>query len=289
MSVLERGSTIGGSSVRWSKGIWVKVFHILVFLIVGFCALFPLFWMVVSSFKAHADIVAMPMRFFPTKWITDNYAKLLSGGAFSRSLLLTTGLGALFVIGTLIVNSMAGYAFARLEFPLKKVLWPMVLITMFIPGISILITSFIVVVRLGMLNTIWVLILPGLASGGHIFFIRQFYLNFPLSLEEASMIDGCTRFQTYFRVFLPSSLPVFVIVGVSAFLGYWGSYLWPVMTISKQSLYQIMQLMQFFRSERNLRDGVILAGAVITSIPPVVLFAIFQRYIVEGIKISGLK
>jgi len=260
-----------------------------VFVVIAFCALFPLVWMMISSFKAQADITAMPMRFFPSNWIGDNYVKLLSNGAFYRSIVLTFCLGAIFTLGTLMVNSMAGYAFARIDFPLKKVLWPIVLVTMFIPGISILITSFIVVVRLGMLNTYWVLLLPGMATGGSIFFIRQFYLNFPLALEESAMIDGCNRFKTWTFIFLPASFPVFVIVGVGAFLGYWGSYIWPVMTISNEHMYQIMQLMQFFRSEKALKDGVILAGAVFTSIPPIVLFLIFQRYIIEGIKIAGLK
>ncbi len=269
--------------------LFTYMFNAMVFLVISLCALFPFVWMIISSFKGHADIVAMPMRFFPTKWLGENYVTLLSGGKFYHSLVLTFTLGITFTLGTLLINSMAGYAFARVEFPMKKILWPMVLLTMFIPGISVLITSFIVVVRLGMLNTAWVLILPGLASGGHIFFIRQFYLNFPLALEEAAMIDGCTRFKTYMRIFLPASLPVFVIVGVGAFLGYWGNYLWPVMTISDEKMYQIMQLMQFFRSEKNLKDGVILAGAMITSIPPILLFLIFQRYIVEGIKIAGLK
>lgn len=267
-----------------AKGMWG-----IVCLMVFLTTLFPLVWMLISSFKTNADIVGMPMRFFPSQWVMDNYQTLVATDEFLHSMAMTFLGGALFTLLTLFVNAMAGYSFARIEYPGKGVLWGIVLSTMFIPGISTLITAFIVVTQLGMLNTLWVLLIPGAASAGHIFFIRQFYLNYPLSLEEAAMIDGCTRFKNFLYIFLPSSGAVFVIVGIGAFLGYWNSYLWPVLTISDKWYYTVMQVMQFFKAEKAAKDGLVMAGSVFTSLPPILLFLIFQRYIIQGIKIAGMK
>lgn len=260
-------------------------------LLVAFTTLFPLFWMLISSFKKNADIVAMPLRFWPTQWVADNYDLILNSKNFNigGSLLYTFALTILFTALTLAVNAIAAYGFARLEFRGKKLLWTVVMITMFIPGISTLVTSYTVVAKLGMVNTIWVLIIPGLASGGMIFFIRQFYLNFPLSLEEAAFVDGSTPLKNFLYIFLPTSGPVLVIQGIGAFLGFWNNYLWPAITISDEALYPIMLMLQFFKSQRAMKDGAVLAGAVITSLPPIVLFLVFQRYIIEGIKMSGIK
>lgn len=161
--------------------------------------------------------------------------------------------------------------------------------TMFIPGMAILVTSFIVVTKLQMLDTLAVLVLPGVASAGHMFFIRQFYLNIPLALEEAALIDGAGRFKIFSHIFLPMSYPVFVIVGIGSYLGYWNSFVWPTMTITNVNLFQIMQYLATFRSERGTEMGMLMAGSSLAAVPTIVLFLIFQKYIIRGIKISGLK
>jgi multiple sugar transport system permease protein len=146
-----------------------------------------------------------------------------------------------------------------------------------------------VVTKMNLLDTIAVLILPGIASAGHMFFFRQFYLNIPVQLEEAAMIDGSTRFGTYRHIFLPLSYPPFVIVGISAFLGYWNAYIWPVLTITDPKLYQVMQFIGNFRSERTNEDAMLMAGGTLTALPVILIFLYFQRYIVQGIKITGIK
>ena len=270
--------------------ITLKILIGVVTLAVAVTTLFPLFWMFISSFKKNADIIALPLRFWPTVWTTESYELILFSKNFDiGSSLLTLALTVLFTVLTLTINSIAAYGFARLEFPGKNVLWALVMVTMFIPGISTLVTSYTIVAKMGMVNTIWVLIIPGLAGSGMIFFIRQFYLNFPLSLEEAALVDGSTPMKNFIYIFLPASGPVFVIQGVGAFLGFWNNYLWPAITISDEQLYPIMLTLQFFKAQRAMKDGAVLAGSVITSLPPIILFLIFQRHIIEGIKMSGLK
>ncbi|HIZ37196.1 MAG TPA: carbohydrate ABC transporter permease [Candidatus Ruania gallistercoris] len=252
-------------------------------------ALFPLAWMVIAGFKTKTEVVRTPFQFFPEVWNIENYTQILADPVFLRSLGIT-GLGAvLFTLLSLTVNSMAAYAFARLEFQFKRTLWVVVITTMFIPGMTILLTSFIMVTRLQMLDTLAVLVLPGAAAAIHVFFIRQFYLNIPRSLEEAALIDGCGRWGVYLRIFLPMSKAPFVVVGVTSFLAFWNSYVWPIMTITSPELYQIQQYLAAFRSERSSELGLLMAGSALAAAPVVLVFLVFQRQIIANIKMAGLK
>ena len=252
-------------------------------------ALFPLAWMAISGFKTRQEVTRTPFQFFPEQWQWQNYVQILSDPAFSRTLMIT-GLGAvLFTLLSLTVNSLAAYAFARLDFAFKRTLWVIVITTMFIPGMTILLTSFIVVTRLRMLDTLAVLVIPGAASAAHVFFIRQFYLNIPSSLEEAAMLDGCGRLAIFFRLFLPLSKPPFVVVGITSFLVFWNAFVWPVMTITSPGMYQVQQYLATFRSERSSELALLMAGSTLAAAPVIILFLLFQRQLIANIKMAGLK
>jgi multiple sugar transport system permease protein len=121
------------------------------------------------------------------------------------------------------------------------------------------------------------------------FFIRQFYLGIPLALEEAAMIDGASRWTIYRRIFLPLSHSPFVVVGVASFLGYWNAYVWPILTIQNPDLFQIQQYIGTFRQERGNEWGLLMAGSFLSALPLIAIVLVFQRYIVNGVRISGLK
>ncbi|MGH3689011.1 MAG: carbohydrate ABC transporter permease [Microbacterium sp.] len=252
-------------------------------------SLFPLAWMVIAGFKSKTEVVETPFQFFPEVWLWQNYAQILADPTFLRTLLWTFFGAVLFTVGSLAVNSLAAYAFARLDFRFKKTIWAIVITTMFIPGMTILLTSFIVVTRLSMLDTLAVLVIPGLASAGMVFFIRQFYLNIPKSLEEAAMLDGCGRFGIFVRIFLPLSKPPFVVMGITAFLAYWNSYVWPILTITSPERFVLQQYLATFRSERSTELGLLMAGSVLAAAPVIILFLIFQKQIIGNIKMAGLK
>ncbi len=193
---------------------------------------------------------------------------------------------------SLFINSIAGYAFARLNFPGKKILWGIIMATMFVPGITILLTSISVVSSLGMLNTIWVLIVPGLASAYNMFFFKQFYMGFPKDYDEAARVDGCNSIQIFFKIFLPNSLTPMVIMGAGVFTGYYNSYLWPTLTIDKEHAQytQIMTLINWLFSDiSTVGYGAVLAASFISLIPAIIVFIIIQRYIKEGISLTGVK
>lgn len=280
-SEIKRPRTAGAWLTLIAKGLAGVIFV--------FAALFPLAWMIIAGFKSKTEVIRTPFQFFPEVWRWENYAQILSDPTFTRTMLWTFGGAILFTLLSLTVNSLAAYAFARLEFRFKRTLWVIVITTMFIPGMTILLTSFIVVTRLSMLDTMAVLVIPGAATAASVFFIRQFYLNIPASLEEAAMLDGCGRFRIFTKVFLPLSKPPFVVMGITAFLAYWNSYVWPIMTITTPERYVVQQYLATFRSERSSELGLLMAGSVLAAAPVVILFLIFQRQIIGNIKMAGLK
>ena len=177
--------------------------------------------------------------------------------------MVVTFVGALiFTVLSLAVNSMAAYAFARLEFRGKRFWWVFCIMPMFIPGMAILLTSFMVVSALGMLDTLAVLIIPGVASAVQMFFIRQFYLNIPVAVEEAAMIDGASRWQIFLQ-----DLPAAVgrrrswSSASPRTWRYWNAYVWPILTITDPDLTQIMQFLGNFRLERGNEWGLLMAGS----------------------------
>jgi multiple sugar transport system permease protein len=251
--------------------------------------LFPLAWMAIAGFKGKTEVLRSPFQFFPDVWRFDNYVKILQDPEFSRAMVVTFIGALIFTALSLIVNSLAAYAFARLDFRGKRFWWVYCIMPMFIPMMAILLTSFMVVSSLGMLNTLAVLIIPGVASAAQMFFIRQFYLGFPVAVEEAALIDGASRWQIFLRVFLPQSAAPFVVMGIASYLAYWNAYVWPILTITDPSLTQIMQFLGNFRSDRGNDWGMLMAGSTLAALPTIVLLLIFQRFIVNGVRISGIK
>jgi multiple sugar transport system permease protein len=262
--------------------------YVLVVLIAVSCML-PLAWMAIAGFKGKTEVLQTPFQFFPEVWIIDNYVQIVADPVFSRAMVMTFIGALIFTLLSLVINSFAAYAFARLDFRFKKFFWVYCLTPMFIPGMAILLTSFMVVSDLGMLNTLAVLIIPGVASSFQMFFIRQFYLNTPVAMEEAALLDGASRWQIFLKIFVPQSQAPFVIVGVASYLIYWNAYVWPILTITNPDLFQIMQYLGNFRSERGNEWGLLMAGSFLAAIPTIVLVLIFQRYIVNGIRIAGMK
>lgn len=277
-------------SKKIAKQILLTVIVALVVLIV----LFPIIWMIPAAFKSRAEIWRIPNTFLPEKFTLSNLTEVFTlsyngfnfVGAFFSTLLVSV----VSVVLSLLVNIPAAYAFARFEFKGKKILWVYFIMTMFIPSITILLPSIRVVSQLNMTDTVFALIIPGLASGYNIFFFRQFFLGIPAHLEEAAALDGCSRFQILTKIFLPLSTSPMVIVGVSVFLGYWNSYIWPSLTvINRPELAQVMQVIRVLHTTFKSQYGVVICASLISLLVPFTLLAIFQKKIVGGIVISGVK
>lgn len=271
------------------KSVPQRAVSALLIVLISVSVMFPLAWMAIAGFKGKTEVLRSPFQFFPDVWRFDNYVKIVQDPEFSRAMVVTFVGALIFTALSLAVNSLAAYAFARLDFRGKRFWWVYCIMPMFVPMMAILLTSFMVVSALGMLNTLAVLIIPGVASAAQMFFIRQFYLGFPVAVEEAALIDGATRWQIFLRVFLPQSAAPFVVMGIASYLAYWNAYVWPILTITDPNLTQIMQFLGNFRSDRGNDWGMLMAGSTLAALPTIVLLLVFQRYIVNGVRISGIK
>lgn len=279
------------NSVNRNRRITETVFTIIALLVTAI-SLFPLLWMIVSAFKPAKEVLkANPLRFFPSVWDFTNLQKLFEDTSypFLTAMKSSSFVAVIAALMAVTINSMAAYAYARLDFRFKKLLWRTTIFTMYIPGITILVTSFVVVNSLGMLDSYAVLILPGLASAYSIFFFRQFFLNMPMATEEAALIDGASRFRIFLSIFIPNAKSPYVIIGTGAFLGYWNSFLWPAMTVTSPQYMQVMQVIRSYNNMYSNNYGVVLAGSAIAALPPILVFLLFQRHIVKGLMISGIK
>lgn len=277
-----------------TKNSFLKIIKCVTALLVVALILFPIIWMLPAAFKDRTELFSIPNHFLPSSWSLENFKKVfeldLNGYHFGSSLLSTLVVSAVATVLSLLINMMAGYVFARMEFPLKNFLWWYILITMFIPGITILLTSIRVVNILKMTDTIWVLIIPGVVSAYNIFYFRQFFLSIPESLEDAALLDGLGHFGIFWHIFRPMSVTPMIVIGISVFMGYWNSFMWPTLTVvDNPKIAQITQIIRVLNDAYAGDFGVVVAASLIAIAIPLTLYLIFQKKIIEGITTTGLK
>lgn len=263
-------------------------------ILVAAVVIFPIVWIIPAAFKPRMELFSLPNTFLPQKWTFANFEKVFTADINGTNLLKSMGVtllvAVLATVTSLFVNMLTGYALARIEFKYKKLIWIFLLFPMFIPGITIQLTSIRVVYELNMVDTIFVLFVPGMANSYQIFFFRQFYLNIPKNIEEAAMIDGSSRLGMFFRIFIPMSTTPMVVIGVGTFMGAWNSFVWPTLTVSENDdLTQIMQIIRTLNVTYSGDYGVVIAATLLTLIVPIIVLAIFQKKIVEGIALTGGK
>ena len=187
------------------------------------------------------------------------------------------------------VNTLAAYAFARMNFRGRGVLFSLLLATMMLPPAVLLVPQFLVVSRLGLVDSFWGVVLPGFAGAFGVFLLRQFFMNIPRSLEDAARLDGCGSLGVLRHVIVPLSKPALITLGLFTFLGAWNSFVWPLVVLSDQSYYPLTVGLSLFREESGADWPRIFAASVMGSAPLILLFLLAQRYLVRGISLSGLK
>ena len=188
-----------------------------------------------------------------------------------------------------ITAALAAYALARLDFPGKKVVFGIIISTLFIPSFLFLIPNYIIINQLGWLDTLWSVIVPSAGGAFGVFFLRQFFLSLPVELEEAAAIDGANLWRTFTRVVLPLSKPGLATLLVLSFLTNYNDFLWPVFVLFSPSTLTLPAGLSILQGAFTINYPVIMAGAVIASVPAIILFIVAQRSIVEGVSRSGLK
>ncbi|MBC5804885.1 MAG: carbohydrate ABC transporter permease [Candidatus Eremiobacter antarcticus] len=252
-------------------------------------SVFPLYWMLLTAFSPQADTVAFPPHFFPRRLTLDNFAWLFSHAAIGRWFVNSLAVAASVTAGSLLINAMAGYAFAKMRFPHRELVFWMLLSLLMVPEIVMLIPLYVVVNDLWLSDTFFVLIVPFLASVWGIFLIKQFLQTLPDALLEAARIDGASEWLIFRKIVLPLAKPVLGALGTFTFVGQWNSLLWWLLFTSSAEMRNVQVGLASLRFQYATLYGPLMAGALLAAIPMIVVFFAFQRSLVRGLTIGALK
>jgi multiple sugar transport system permease protein len=261
----------------------------LVLLPLAVLMIIPLIWMVITSFQTLNETRHFPPILVPESIRWQNYTDVLQRAPFARWFLNTLVVTVVVVAGNLLFCSLAGYAFARIKFFGRDVVFILVLATLMIPFQVIMIPTFLIVRKLGLIDTLGALIVPNLAGAFGIFLLRQFFRSLPIELEEAARIDGASRLGVLFKIVLPLSGPVLATVAVITFLWTWNDFLWPLVTIYNPDNMTLQLGLTTFQGAHQTNTNLLMAANVMSVIPVLLLFFLAQRYFIRGIATSGLK
>lgn len=260
----------------------------------AFLFLLPYLLMLATSLKPAGEVLEYPFRWLGSRLAWDNYVKAwlapeVQGASFTRYFFNSIVVSTFETAGVLLTSALAGYAFARMRFWGKEVVFLLMLGTLMIPGEVMLVPNYIVLARLRWLDTYLALIVPFLASVFGIFFMRQFFASIPEELHDAAKIDGCSHLTFLRSVVIPLSRPAFLTVGLFAFLGSWNSLTWPLIVTNTPGMRTIQVGLLAFESDVSSVPNLMMAAATFSIAPVLVLFFILQRYFIQGIARAGLK
>lgn len=266
-----------------------NVLKVIVCLLVLFLVLFPFAWLVLSTFKVQKDIIKWPPTFWPKVWTIKNYIKVwdrIELASYIRNTVIFAGCVS---VCSAMLDSMAGYAFARLQFKGRETIFNIVLLTMLIPFQIIMIPLYLELNLFGLLDTYPGLIIPRMASAYGIFFMRSFYMNLPKELEEAARIDGMSEFGIYRKIMFPLCKPAFITFFIFCLTSNWNDLIYPLMMTSSTKMRTLSAGLAMFVGEGVRETGPALAGALISMLPLWLLYCFAQKFFVEGIAVSGMK
>jgi multiple sugar transport system permease protein len=251
----------------------------------------PLLFMVVTSFKTGADAGATNPSWIPDPFTVQAYESIFTAPGtpvlrwFGNSMIAALANAALVVL----TSAMAAYALARMKFRGQKLVFALIIATLFVPPVILIIPNYLIVGELGWLNTLVAVIVPTAASAFGVFFLRQFFLGIPLELEEAARLDGASPLGIFTKVVLPLSRPALATLALLALLSNWNDFLWPVYVLFSPENQTLPAGLSTLQSANAIRYDLLMAGAVIASVPVLIMFIFLQRFIIEGVSRSGLK
>ena len=251
--------------------------------------IFPFVWMLLSSFKTQAESMAIPPQIFPSQWNFDNFTTALTSLPF-MNLYVNTGLLIVFrVLCAVIFSSMAGYAFAKLQFPCKNLLFSIVLVQMMLPSQIFITPQYLMLARMGLTNTIFALVFPGLVSAFGTFFLRQTYLGIPNEIAEAAYLDGCTKWQTFTKVMFPLTGSSCAALAIFTAVFAYSDLMWPLICNTDLNMMTLSAGLSTLNGQYTTNFPVLMAGSLLAMIPMVILYLLFQKQFIQGIAMTGGK
>lgn len=249
----------------------------------------PFIWMVLTSLKTLAESVAVPPKIFPSQLTWSNFTKVMDVFPFSRFYLNTMLMILGRVAGSLLFSAMAAYAFARIKFPFRNFLFSLVLIQMMVPSQIFIIPQYLLVQKMGMLNSIPALIIPGIVSAFGTFLLRQFFMGLPDELEEAAKLDGCNIWQTFFKIMLPLARSGLIALGIFTALFAFKDLMWPLIANNSENMMTLSSGLASLQGQYATNFPQLMAGSLLAIWPMLLIFVIFQKKFIEGIATSGGK
>lgn len=284
--------------IRRMKRIPIKVVIYIAITLLALTYLFPVLWMVVNSFKTQEQIyetISSFASFFPATWNVAewmrSYVELFSTfDFFGRSILNSFIYSAITIVGVLFFNSLAGYALARIKFPGSKFIINFILILILVPVETSIVPLYVILSKLNLLKVrVVAYLIPSFVSPFYIFMFRSFFLGIPKELEEAAEIDGASKFQTFLRVIIPMSKPIFGTVAIFTFMGAWNDYVFAQLMFSNPVLQPLQVYLQLINGFNPQNLSLTLAALTFSTIPIILVYVFCQRYIIEGVTFDGLK
>ena len=279
------------------RGKWPKILRILpqATIVYFFLAVLviimlgPYLYIFASSFKETYTLISIPPQLIPEQFVWDNYSYILGELPFILWFFNTILVAVLVTLGTVIVDALAAYAFAKKQFWGRDPLFGLMLATIMIPGALLLIPAFLITNWLGLLNSYGGLIIPALANVLGVFLLRQFMQTIPEELEHAARIDGCTDFGVFWRIIMPLSAPALATLSIVVFTSQWNNLVWPLVVLNDKDLYTLPLGLALLRGEFQVNYGITSAAAFLSVVPLVIVFLFLQRYFLEGLTVGAVK
>ncbi|MGN6485376.1 MAG: carbohydrate ABC transporter permease [Thermomicrobiales bacterium] len=275
----------------FSAGPILVVLRYVVLLILAAVFMLPFYIMIRNALATQPEITSFEWVWWPKEMQWQNFTNLFRTKEVNMGLGLrnSTLLAGCNLIFQTLFASMAGYALARIPFKGSGVVFSIILLTLMVPGAVTFVPSYVVISELGGVNTLWGVIVPGLFSAFSTFLFRQFYLDFPRDLEEAGRLDGLSYYGVYFRLLLPNSMGIMAALGVLSFINSWNAFLWPSIIGQSAETRTVQVVLSMFLTAQTINLPALFMGAVVAAAPLVIVFIFMQRFIVQGVRMSGIK
>ncbi len=271
---------------------WRRINPLLWFVLIGtaIISLWPMYWLFVTALTPTLYAIKTPPDIFPFHASLSNIQRLFSEATdywswAANSIIVSVSITLFHIF----FDTLAGYTFAKKDFPGRNILFWMILATMMVPAYVTLVPLYIVTRNLHLLNSVWAVILPGMASVFGIFLMRQYIQTLPSELLDAARIDGCGELGTFWHIVLPLSKPAIGALAIFTFVRHWNDFLWPLIVLNDSSKYTLPVGIAGLQGEFTTDYGIIFAGAALAALPMIVFFLIFQRYFLEGVRMGALK
>lgn len=252
--------------------------------------LIPFAWLLSTSVKPPSQVYVYPIKWIPQPFVWSNYADVFRTSPFARYLLNTAVFTAIGVFASLLGSSMAAYGFARFRFPGRGLMFAVMVGTMMVPVWTVIIPTYIFFVKIGWINTYLPILIPAFfATPFNTFLMRQYFLTIPVELEEAARVDGAGRLTVFLRIMLPIARPALVMVSIFGFFYYWNEFLLPLIYLQSDALLPVSVGVANFVSQQQQNYPLEMAAAGVALVPPILMFFVCQRWLIQGIVVSGVK